>query len=107
MKGLVYNNGELAGVLEKRGNNDYRFRYTDEYYYAQSKPSISLSLTKKQQEYRSDHLFAFFYGMLAEGALKEIQCSSLKIDEDDDFTRLLETAQKETIGAITIKPEGL
>jgi serine/threonine-protein kinase HipA len=48
-------------------------------------------------------LFPFFYGILSEGVNKDIQCRLLKIDEQDDFTRLLETAGEDTIGAITIK----
>jgi serine/threonine-protein kinase HipA len=34
---------------------------------------------------------------------KDIQCRLLKIDQEDDFTRLISTAGKETIGAITVK----
>jgi len=45
----------------------------------------------------------FFYGMLAEGINKDIQCRLLKIDEEDDFTRLIKTAGEDTIGAITVK----
>jgi serine/threonine-protein kinase HipA len=35
---------------------------------------------------------------------KDIQCRLLRIDENDDFTRLLQTAGDDTIGAITVKP---
>jgi serine/threonine-protein kinase HipA len=48
-------------------------------------------------------LFPFFYGLLSEGTNKEIQSKLLKIDENDDFTRLIKTAENDTIGAITIK----
>lgn len=102
MKAAVYNNKSLAGTLEKT-KKGYVFRYTDEYFKDDSKPAISLSLPKTRQEYRSEHMFPFFSGLLAEGVNKQIQCRTLKIDEQDDFTRLIRTATTETIGAITLK----
>lgn len=104
MTGAVYNNGELAGYLNKSPEGQYRFSYDLAYYNDRSKPAISLTLPKTQQVYLSDHLFAFFQGLLAEGVNKDIQCRHLKIDEQDDFTRLLRTAGADTIGAITIQP---
>jgi serine/threonine-protein kinase HipA len=103
MKGGVYINGELAGMLEKKASGEYEFRYEDAYLLNPSKPSISLSLPKKMKCFQSDHLFAFFQGLLAEGINKDIQCRLLKIDEKDDFSRLLQTASEDTIGAVTIK----
>ena len=102
MKASVYNNNILAGTLEKT-NDGYVFIYTDEYYNDGSKPAISLSLPKRSKHYNSDYMFPFFSGLLAEGMNKQIQCRTLKIDEQDDFTRLIKTATTETIGAITIK----
>lgn len=102
-KAGVYNNGELAGYLERRGPADYHFEYERDYWTNPLKPSISLTLPKTQQTYDSPTLFPFFSGLLAEGVNKEIQCRLLKIDENDDFTRLLRTAGEDTIGAITVK----
>lgn len=102
-RGAVYYNGILAGYLEKRGPEDYRFVYENNYWLNGSLPSISLTLPKTRQEYKSTVLFSFFSGLLAEGINKDIQCRILKIDEDDDFTRLLKTAGEDTIGAITVK----
>jgi serine/threonine-protein kinase HipA len=102
-KAEIYNNGILAGHLEKIGPNDYRFVYTPEYYANNSLPPISLTLPKTKQIYQSIILFSFFAGMLAEGINKDIQCRLLRIDERDDFTRLLRTADEDTIGGITVK----
>jgi serine/threonine-protein kinase HipA len=102
-KAAVYHNDVLAGVLEKCAPDDYRFTYTSDYI-ASPLSSISLTLPKSRQEYHSRVLFSFFSGLLAEGINKDIQCRVLKIDEEDDFTRLLETAAADTIGAITIRP---
>lgn len=104
MKGAVFQNGELAGYLERTQDGNCVFSYHSDYFADLSKPSISLTLPKTKQVYTSPHLFAFFQGLLAEGVNKDIQCRTLKIDEQDDFTRLLRTAGDDTIGAITIQP---
>jgi serine/threonine-protein kinase HipA len=103
MKGAIYNNGILAGYLERDAAGEYIFTYDTLYFAAPENPPISLSLPKKSQQHRSAHLFPFFYGLLSEGVNKDIQCRLLKIDEQDDFSRLLETAGENTIGAITVK----
>jgi len=102
-KAGVYNNGVLAGILEKKASDQYTFTYTDEYFDNRDRYAISLSFPKTQKQYEAKELFSFFYGILAEGINKDIQCRLLKIDEDDDFTRLIKTAGEDTIGAITVK----
>ena len=102
-KAEIYNNDILAGTLEKKGPADYLFVYDTVYWQDPSLPAISLTLPKAQQTYQSETLFSFFAGLLAEGINKDIQCRLLKIDEKDDFTRLLKTAGEDTIGAITVK----
>lgn len=44
MKGAVYINDELAGILEKDTAGKYHFRYEDAYFQDPLKPSISLTL---------------------------------------------------------------
>jgi len=101
-KGVVYYNTIPAGILEYR-HNDYVFTYDELYFNNPSMPAIALSLPKTTIEYHSPVLFPFFYGLLAEGYEKTLQCTALKIDEQDNFTRLLKTASKNTIGAVTIR----
>jgi HipA-like protein len=105
MKGLVYNNGELAGYLQKDSGGQYSFEYEELYFTDPQKKAISLTLPKSQRVHLSKELFAFFFGLLSEGVNKDIQCRALKIDENDHFRRLLATAGEDTIGAITVKPE--
>ena len=102
-KAAVYNNGVLAGFLEKKNSSEYTFTYNNDYLQNANMPAISLSFPKREKPFESKELFAFFYGMLAEGINKDIQCRLLKIDEEDDFTRLIKTAGEDTIGAITVK----
>jgi len=101
--GMVYNNGIIAGYLQKTEMGKFIFRYEVQYFMDKSAPPISLTLPKTQQEYHSEKLFPFFFGLLAEGVNKEIQCRLYKIDENDDFARLLATTNEDTIGSITIK----
>lgn len=102
-KGGVYLNGRLAGVLERTEQEGFLFRYDAAYLADAQAPPISLTLPKTAAEHRNDELFPFFQGLLAEGVNKEIQCRLLRIDENDDFTRLLRTAGDDTIGAVTVK----
>lgn len=103
-KVAVYRNNIYAGILTEEDRNNYTFRYDDTYYADASKPAVSLTLPKQQQEYRSSFLFPYFFNMLSEGANKQLQCRRLKIDEQDDFGLLAATAQYDTIGVVTVKP---
>lgn len=100
---IVYRNQELAGRLTQTDSGGYIFRYEDTYFQNPSRQSISLTLSKKNQEYESDNLFPFFSNMLSEGVNRRLQCRQLQIDENDDFSLLLATAETDTIGAVTIK----
>lgn len=100
----IYRNGILAGILIEENRQCYVFRYEDKYFNDASTPGISLTLTKKQKEYRSEFLFPFFFNMLSEGTNRKLQNTQLRIDEDDNFGLLAATAQYDTIGAITVKP---
>jgi len=104
MKAGVYNNGILAGILEKQLDGAYSFEYDEVYLQNDKNLSISLTLPRSIIKHQSEKLFAFFYGLLSEGVNKNIQCRLLKIDENDHFGRLLLTAQEDNIGSITVKP---
>jgi serine/threonine-protein kinase HipA len=99
-------NGLVAGILEHRPSDRperrFFFQYTEEYLRSEQ-PSISLTFPKQAEAFRSPVLFSFFYGLLAEGVAKQLQCRELAIDENDHFTRLLRTAHSETIGAVTVR----
>ena len=106
LRAEVLFNGLVAGILEYRANKridrKYSFRYT-EAYLQNDQPAISLTLPKQVKGFVSPVLFSFFYGLLAEGIAKQIQCREWQIDENDHFTRLVRTAHTETIGAVTVR----
>jgi len=61
----------------------------------------SLDCSRKMMQ---DYIFfSFFFNLLAEGTMKEMQCRELKIDPEDHFTRLIKTTEFNTIGSITLK----
>ena len=99
----VFCRGVLAGTLSKDPAGKYYFQYALEYLASATSPAISLSFPKRQAPYESLVLFPFFFGLLAEGDDKTLQCRILRIDESDHFTRLLRTCGAETIGGVTIR----
>lgn len=103
-RGKVYYRDHLAGSLEEAASG-YRFTYDPAYLVDPAQPAISLTLPKQKDCFESSVLFPFFYGLLAEGVQKEVQCRFLKIDEADDFGRLIRTAGQDTIGAVTVHEE--
>jgi serine/threonine-protein kinase HipA len=102
IRAYVYDAEMLAGSLEFDGLN-YSFLYDVDFLNTKSSTAISLTLPKQKEPFVSPHLHSFFSNLLAEGNLKKLQCKKLKIDENDEFTRLLKTATYDTIGTITIR----
>ena len=100
----IYRNGTLAGTLTEKNRQRFVFKYNDNYFNDPSQAAVSLTLPKTQKEYSSEFLFPFFYNMLSEGANRTLQCTQLRIDEEDNFGLLMATAQYDTIGAVTVKP---
>jgi serine/threonine-protein kinase HipA len=99
----VYVKGIEAGVLARFRQGGYEFRYTRRYRES-SRPSVAFSLSKRKAVYRSNVLFPFFYGLLAEGEQKRVQCRTMRIDENDHYTRLAETCREGAIGAVYVLP---
>lgn len=98
----VYCRDILAGILSQ-DSGGYRFEYFPGYLTNPAMPAISLALPKRAAVFQSPVLFPFFFGLLAEGEDKSLECRLLRIDEDDHFTRLLRTCTTETIGGITVE----
>ncbi len=102
--GRVYCRGVFAGRIQQVLAG-YTFTYDSQYLTATGTRPISLTIPKQSEPLRSKVLFPFFYGLLAEGILKDTQCRKLKLDENDHFGRLLKTANSDTIGDITVVEE--
>lgn len=98
----VYYRDTLAGILSQ-DSGGYSFEYLPGYLAISALPAISLTFPKRDAVFQSPVLFPFFFGLLAEGEDKSLECRLLRIDENDHFTRLLRTCTTETIGGITVE----
>ena len=96
----VFVQDKEAGLLQETDDRKYVFAYNADY---QGEP-VCIAMPVRQEPYRSDHLFPYFFNMLSEGANRQVQSTLLHIDENDDFGIMLATAQHDTIGAVTVKP---
>jgi serine/threonine-protein kinase HipA len=101
--GSVYRNKIFVGTISVDDEGIYTFRYNKDYLNNITSKPISVNLPLQEEKFVSDHLFAFFYNILAEGSLKDIQCEQYRIDRNDDFSRLLKTTKDNTIGSITVE----
>ena len=99
----VYRNGEEIGLLQKDDAGLYLFQYISNYLQNDDALSISVHFPLQEEVFRSKTFFSFFFNLLAEGTMKEMQCRELKIDPEDHFTRLIKTTEFNTIGSITLK----
>ena len=102
-KANVYRNAEHIGTIQKDASGLYEFIYISAYLNSEKAMSISVNFPLQREPFESSTLFSFFFNLLAEGTVKEMQCRELKIDEDDHFTRLLKTTESNTIGSITLR----
>ena len=103
-KAIVYRNFTAIGKIEYNlAKAEYSFSYDKNYLQESDSREISFTLPLQKEVFYSKTLFSFFSNLLAEGNIKKMQCRSLKIDEEDEFTRLIKTAHSNTIGSITIK----
>ena len=98
---ILYKNKE-AGVLIQHDDGTFTFKYDNSWINDATKPAVSLTLPRKQQEYHSKYLFPFFYNMLPEGSNKQVVCKLNRLDLDDYFGLLLTTAKYDNIGAIRV-----
>lgn len=99
----ILRNAKEVGVLTKLNDETYTFQYSQAYLDDPQAKNISVNFPLQIEEFKSPYLFAFFFNMLSEGNVKKAQCRNMKIDEDDNFTRLLKTAKYDVIGSITVE----
>jgi len=101
-RGIVLLDKQDCGLIEET-ERGYRFHYLKDFLASPHPRAISLTLPCRAEPYEAEQLFPFFSGLLAEGTLREIQCRTLQIDENDDFGLLLQTTGGDVIGAVTVR----
>ena len=102
-KARVFYKNEEAGELRQLDNGSFEFLYLDSWLSNNAKPAISLTLPKKKETYKGEHLFPFFFNMLPEGNNRDSVCFQMRIDKSDNFGLLLNTAGNDTIGAVRVE----
>jgi len=102
-KAKVYRNKVSIGTIKKDEQGEYSFVYYQRYLNMSHALSISVHFPLQTKPFYAKTLFPFFFNLLAEGSVKDMQCLALKIDPNDHFTRLIKTTQSNTIGAITLE----
>lgn len=99
---VIYKGSFQAGTLW-RDEDGFHFEYEDDFISNENTFPISVNMPKSQKKYHSKILFANFQSMLSEGYNRELKSKALGIDKNDDWSLLMLTCEKETIGAITIE----
>ena len=100
-KGSVYCDDLLCGFIIQTDDNEFIFKYTDEWFADKNNKSISLTLPMDKQEYHSNILFPFFDGLIPEGYLLELAIKQLNIKTNDRMLLLLKTCAN-PIGNVSI-----
>ncbi len=103
MQGNVFRNKIFTGIISRNTNGLYTFQYDKDYLTNNTSRPISINIPLQEERFESKYLFPFFFNMLSEGVAKDIQCKEFRIDNDDDFARLLKTTKNNTIGSITVE----
>ena len=99
----VLYDGVLAARLSET-DDGYVLQYDEKYLSLSESKSISLTLPKREEPYRSNVLFPFFDGLIPEGWLLDIAVTHWKLKSNDRFELLLTTC-RDTIGAVTVEPD--
>ncbi len=94
--------GELAGILEKDSEENYRFQY-DKKYLKKNSIEIATSFPLSEDSYESKYLHPFFDNIIIEGWLLQYAEKILHIEKSNRFSLLMATGQN-TIGAVTVHP---
>jgi serine/threonine-protein kinase HipA len=95
--------GIVAARLSET-DDGYVLQYDEKYLLLSESKSISLTLPKRKELYRSNVLFPFFDGLIPEGWLLDIAMTHWKLKTNDRFELLLTTC-RDTIGAVTVEPD--
>lgn len=98
---LVYFNETHIGYLERK-NQQYIFRYDKSFLDSSNRFPLAYNFPLEAREFRSEKMFPFFQGLVAEGWLLKVQSKNQKIDEKDYFSILLENGE-DMIGGVKIR----
>src|SRR5438046_802969 len=93
----VFQNRQLAGLLEELSDGKYRFTYEKNF----TGDPVSLTMPATQPVYEFSRFPPVFEGLLPEGYQLEALLRRNKIDRNDFFGQLLAVGQ-DVVGSLTI-----
>jgi serine/threonine-protein kinase HipA len=93
----VFQNRQLAGLLEELSDGRYRFTYEEEF----TGDPVSLAMPVTQRVYEFNRFPPVFEGLLPEGYQLEALLRRNKIDRHDLFGQLVAVGQ-DVVGSLTI-----
>lgn len=99
----VFVNKVKAGELVELDNREFEFRYNSDYLLLPDAKPVSLTLPLCNSAFQSGNLFPFFSNLITEGEVRQLQSRILKIDEADQMSLLVATADEDTVGNVTVK----
>lgn len=102
-KGYVYIQNHFAGIIAET-EEGYSFTYDREYLKREDKAAVSLTLSLREEPYKTTILFPFFDGLIPEGWLLGVVSRNWKINQKDRFGLLL-AACRDCIGDVCIRRE--
>ena len=100
-KAKIYVSSQFAGILYEN-DKGYEFAYEESYRNNPEAMPISLTMPLSKQKYVSKTMFPFFDGLIPEGWLLDIACSSWKLDRRDRMG-LLCAVCRDCIGSVSVE----
>jgi len=94
----IYQQNQLAGLLEARDDGTYRFAYDDAF---RGEP-VSLTMPTSQREWEFPRFPAPFEGLLPEGVQLDALLRLRKLDRNDLFSQLLAVG-RDVVGSLRIE----
>jgi serine/threonine-protein kinase HipA len=94
----IYQQNQLAGLLEARDDGTYRFAYDDAF---RGEP-VSLTMPTSQRVWEFPRFPAPFEGLLPEGVQLEALLRLRKLDRNDLFSQLLAVG-RDVVGSLRIE----
>ncbi|MPN29329.1 hypothetical protein SDC9_176782 [bioreactor metagenome] len=100
-KAKIYVSSQYAGILFEN-DKGYVFEYDQSYRQNPEAMPISLTMPLSKQNYASKTMFPFFDGLIPEGWLLAIACSTWKLDRRDRMG-LLCAVCRDCIGSVSVE----
>lgn len=97
----IYQQGQLAGLLESLDSGGYRFTYKEGY---QGEP-VSLTMPTKTRVWDFERFPAPFEGLLPEGVQLDALLRQRKLDKGDLFGQLIAVGA-DVVGSLKIEEAG-